>query len=71
MESLLGASIPPGVARSRLKSLGAQVSTRGKGVLAVVPPSFRSDLVEQADLIEEVARLGGLEDIPASVAGSA
>jgi phenylalanyl-tRNA synthetase beta chain len=34
-------------------------------VLAVVPPSFRSDLIEQADLIEEVARLGGLEDIPA------
>ncbi|MGA7618469.1 phenylalanine--tRNA ligase subunit beta [Candidatus Binatus sp.] len=65
MESLLGAAIPPAVARSRLKSLGAQVSTRAKGVLAVVPPSFRSDLVEQADLIEEVARLGGLEDIPA------
>jgi phenylalanyl-tRNA synthetase beta chain len=65
MESLLGAAIPPTVARSRLKSLGAQVSTRAKGVLAVVPPSFRSDLAEQADLIEEVARLGGLEDIPA------
>jgi len=65
MESLLGAAIPPAVARSRLKSLGAQVSTRAKGVLAVVPPSFRSDLLEQADLIEEVARLGGLEDIPA------
>jgi phenylalanyl-tRNA synthetase beta chain len=65
MESLLGAAIPPGVAKSRLKALGAQVSTRGKGVLAVVPPSFRSDLVEQADLIEEVARLGGLEEIPA------
>lgn len=65
MESLLGAAIPPAVAKSRLKSLGAQVSTRAKGVLAVVPPSFRSDLVEQADLIEEVARLGGLEDIPA------
>ncbi|HEV2171794.1 MAG TPA: phenylalanine--tRNA ligase subunit beta, partial [Candidatus Binatus sp.] len=63
--SLLGAAIPAGVAKSRLKSLGAQVSTRGKGVLAVVPPSFRSDLVEQADLIEEVARLGGLEEIPA------
>ena len=65
MESLLGVAIAPTVARSRLKSLGSQVSTRGKGVLAVVPPSFRSDLVEQADLIEEVARLGGLEDIPA------
>jgi phenylalanyl-tRNA synthetase beta chain len=65
MESLLGIAIPPSVARTRLKSLGSQVSTRAKGVLAVVPPSFRSDLVEQADLIEEVARLGGLEDIPA------
>jgi phenylalanyl-tRNA synthetase beta chain len=65
MESLLGVAIPPGLARSRLKSLGSQVSTRAKGILAVVPPSFRSDLVEQADLIEEVARLGGLEDIPA------
>jgi phenylalanyl-tRNA synthetase beta chain len=65
MESLLGVSIPPTVAKTRLKSLGAQVSARAKGVLAVVPPSFRSDLVEQADLVEEVARLGGLEDIPA------
>jgi phenylalanyl-tRNA synthetase beta chain len=45
--------------------LGAQVTPRAKGILAVVPPSFRSDLVEQADLIEEVARLGGLEEIPA------
>ena len=67
MEALLGAQIAPAVAKSRLKSLGAQVSTRGKGVLAVTPPSFRSDLVEQADLIEEVARLGGLEDIPAAL----
>src|SRR5271168_5171764 len=65
MEALLGAQIAPGVAKARLKSLGAQVSSRGKGVLAVTPPSFRSDLVEQADLIEEVARLGGLEEIPA------
>ena len=65
MESLLGAAIPPTVAKTRLKTLGAQVSTRGRGVLAVVPPSFRSDLVEQADLIEEVARLGGFEEIPA------
>jgi phenylalanyl-tRNA synthetase beta chain len=67
MEALLGAQIPPATAKARLKSLGAQVSSRGKGVLAVTPPSFRSDLVEQADLIEEVARLGGLEEIPAAI----
>src|SRR5258708_30863650 len=65
MEALLGASIPPTVAKSRLKALGAQVSNRGKGILTVSPPSFRSDLIEQADLVEEVARLGGLEEIPA------
>jgi len=67
MEALLGAAIAPAVAKSRLKSLGAQVSSRGKGVLAVTSPSFRSDLIEQADLVEEVARLGGLEDIPAAL----
>jgi phenylalanyl-tRNA synthetase beta chain len=67
MEALLGATIAPAVAKSRLKLLGAQVSTRAKGVLAVVPPSFRPDLNEQADLIEEVARLGGLEDIPSAL----
>ncbi len=67
MEALLGAQIPAAVTKSRLKSLGAQVSSRGKGVLAVTPPSFRSDLIEQADLVEEVARLGGLEEIPAAI----
>ncbi len=67
MEALLGASIPLAVAKSRLKSLGAEVSTRAKGVLAVVPPSFRPDLNEEADLIEEVVRLSGLEDIPAAM----
>ncbi len=67
MEALLGAPIAPAVTKSRLKSLGAQVSARGRGVLAVSPPSFRSDLIEQADLVEEVARLGGLEDIPAAI----
>src|SRR5258708_15514372 len=65
MEALLGASIPRTLAKSRLKALGAQVSNRGKGILTVSPPSFRSDLIEQADLVEEVARLGGLEEIPA------
>ena len=67
MEALLGASIPPTVAKTRLKALGAQVNSRGKGVLIVTPPSFRSDLIEQADLAEEVARLGGLEEIPAEL----
>ncbi len=67
MEALLGVATPAATAKSRLKALGAQVTTRGKAMLAVVPPSFRPDLNEQADLVEEVARLSGLEDIPASM----
>ena len=65
MEALLGVAIAAPVAKSRLKALGAQVSNHAKGVFNVVAPSFRSDLNEQADLIEEVARLSGLDDIPA------
>ena len=30
----------------------------------VTPPSWRPDLIDQADLVEEVARLGGYNDIP-------
>jgi phenylalanyl-tRNA synthetase beta chain len=64
MASLLGVAIKPEVVRRRLKSLGARVSAAGRGTLKVVPPPWRPDLNESADLAEEVARLSGLEDIP-------
>ena len=67
IETLLGVTIAPAVVRSRLKSIGAQVASRGKGTLGVTPPSFRADINEPADLIEEVARLSGLEDIHAEL----
>src|SRR5258708_16338768 len=47
MEALLGALIAPATAKSRLKSLGAQVSARRNRVLPVPPPSFRSHLIDQ------------------------
>jgi phenylalanyl-tRNA synthetase beta chain len=67
IEALLGVAIPPAVAKARLKALGAQVNSRPKGILSVIPPSFRSDLNEEADLIEEVGRLSGFEEIPANL----
>ena len=30
----------------------------------VTPPTWRPDLLDPADLVEEVARLGGYDDIP-------
>jgi phenylalanyl-tRNA synthetase beta chain len=64
MASLLGVTIAPAVVRRRLNALGARVSAGGRATLKVVPPPWRPDLNEPADLAEEVARLSGLEDVP-------
>jgi phenylalanyl-tRNA synthetase beta chain len=63
--ALLGAEIPAGEVKRRLRALGAAVEPGTRSHLKVSPPSFRPDLNEQADLIEEVARITGMDDIPA------
>jgi len=69
LASLLGVEIAAPEVRRRLIALGATVkkSAQGKNLLSVTPPPYRSDLNEPADLAEEVARLTGLEDIPAEL----
>jgi phenylalanyl-tRNA synthetase beta chain len=69
LSALLGAEIPDAEVKRRLIALGANVkkSAQSPNVLDVTPPSYRSDLNEPADLAEEVARLTGLEDVPASL----
>ncbi len=57
-----GVDYPEGTSRRRLTQVGAQVS--GDELLTVTPPSWRPDLVQPADLVEEVLRLEGLEIIP-------
>jgi len=49
-----------------LKSIQLKVSSAGKDLLVVEPPSFRADLVREVDLMEEVARLAGYDLIPSS-----
>jgi phenylalanyl-tRNA synthetase beta chain len=46
-----------------LRSLGLQV-TEGEGTVTVMPPSFRFDLEIEEDLIEEVARMVGYNNLP-------
>jgi phenylalanyl-tRNA synthetase beta chain len=67
LNSLLGANIPPLEIRRRLKALGVKVEADARNRLVVIPPSFRPDINEPADLAEEVARLAGLSEIPASL----
>jgi phenylalanyl-tRNA synthetase beta chain len=48
-----------------LKRLGLSV-TEGPGTLTVLPPSYRFDLQIEEDLIEEVVRMVGYEQLPAT-----
>ncbi len=67
VNSILGVAVPGAEVRERLRALGAAVKPAGALRLAVTPPSFRPDLNEAADFAEEIARLKGLAEIPATV----
>ncbi len=62
-DRLAGVAYAPGTTARRLAQIGAGVADRG-GTLTVTPPSWRPDLLQPADLVEEVLRLEGLEVIP-------
>lgn len=63
-----GIHYAPGAATRRLQQVGCSVevgvSEGGHGQLIVTPPSWRPDLTQPADLVEEVLRLEGLDKIP-------
>ncbi|MGZ4647792.1 MAG: phenylalanine--tRNA ligase subunit beta [Blastococcus sp.] len=46
-----------------LGAVGCTVDAQGD-LLAVTPPSWRPDLTDPADLVEEVIRLAGYDDVP-------
>ena len=48
-----------------LTALGCAVETLATGELSVEPPSWRGDIVGEADLVEEVLRIEGYDRIPA------
>ena len=59
-----GLEYPAGTTRHRLEQIGATVTGDDAVLLQVTPPTWRPDLTMPADLVEEVLRLEGLEDIP-------
>ena len=58
-----GVAYPAGTTVRRLTQVGADVIVEGERVTAT-PPSWRPDIRQPADLVEEVLRLEGLEAIP-------
>ena len=67
-ELLLGMPVDEGEAAERLGLLGCEVR-REDGRLRATVPTFRRDLEREADLIEEVGRLVGLENVPERLPG--
>ena len=61
---LLGIEIPETEIIKRLRALGMRVESGASGRWQVTPPSWRFDIAIEADLIEELARTGGLDSIP-------
>jgi phenylalanyl-tRNA synthetase beta chain len=62
-DRLAGVAYAEGTTRRRLEQVGAQVAGHDT-TLTVTPPSWRPDLRQPADLVEEVLRLEGLDLIP-------
>jgi len=60
---VLGIDLPDDRIAAMLASLGMRVEQLAEGV-RVTPPSFRFDIEIEEDLIEEVARLHGYDNIP-------
>ena len=64
--SILGMPLTRGEITRRLRALGARCHADGRAI-SVTPPSYRGDLRQEEDLIEEIARVGGYETIPTTL----
>jgi phenylalanyl-tRNA synthetase beta chain len=65
--SLLGVEVPRERCAEILTALEFKPTLARDGLDVVVPAFRRSDVTREADLIEEVARLGALADLPATL----
>ncbi|MCF6185879.1 MAG: phenylalanine--tRNA ligase subunit beta [Desulfobulbaceae bacterium] len=64
---LLGLSLSSEEIAAYLQSIEFEVSGAGEPVLHVVVPSFRPDIEREVDLVEEIARLYGYNEIPTTM----
>ena len=64
LQRILGIRIPEVRVRQILTALGNEETHVCDHCVKVVPPSWRADLTREIDLVEEVARIHGYEEIP-------
>ncbi|MBD5538914.1 MAG: phenylalanine--tRNA ligase subunit beta, partial [Desulfovibrio sp.] len=62
-DALLGVALQPAFCAEALESVGCAVEKDSPDVWTAIQPSWRPDLTREADLIEEVGRIYGLDAI--------
>ena len=67
LNKLLGVEIAPARAKKILNSLDLKTKSSSKDGIKLEPPSFRYDLNDEIDLVEEVSRVYGYDNIPATI----
>ncbi len=67
VEAILGVPVPRERQREILSALDFQALDGDDGLDVIVPPLRRADVTREADLIEEVARIDGIEKLPATL----
>ena len=70
LRQVLGTNIAIDRASEVLSSLGFEVSSRDDAAASFVSPHWRSDILVEDDLIEEVARVIGYDDMPTTMLSS-
>lgn len=61
ISTLAGLSVEKTRQRAHLQALGCEVRESGAETFSVVPPSWRADIHGEADLVEEILRIEGLD----------
>jgi phenylalanyl-tRNA synthetase beta chain len=64
LQRIIGIEIPPEAVRKILIALGCLEQSASHDQIVTIPPTWRRDLEREIDLVEEVARIHGYDQIP-------
>lgn len=67
VKRLLGFELPNETIAAHLRALGCEVAIVDADRLDVTPPAWRKDIVIGADIVEEIARMAGYDNVVASM----
>jgi len=67
INSCLGASLTVTQCKNIFQKLGFETAPPKKNIFKIIAPSFRGDIKQEVDIIEEVSRIIGYDNLPSSL----